>query len=86
MVVVGITVSQGVYVLADGRPKSHMEIMKATGIGGDVVWSVLRRCWRKGVILRAKKPIRESLHAFKGRAGIRSNLRSSYLYFLKPFL
>ncbi|MBS7626889.1 hypothetical protein KEJ51_07650 [Candidatus Bathyarchaeota archaeon] len=61
-----------------------MEIAKATGLGSDSVWSALRRCWRKGLILRAKRVIRERLRAFKGRAGIRSNLRSYYLYVLKP--
>jgi len=71
-------------VLADGKPKSHMEIAKATGLGGDAVLSVLRRYWQKGFILRAKKVIRERLRAFKGRAGVRSNLRSYYLYVLKP--
>lgn len=70
-------------VLADGRPRSHSNIVKATGLGGAAVWGCLRRCWRKGLILRSRKPLRETHRAFKGRAGIRVNLRSYYLYMLR---
>jgi DNA-binding Lrp family transcriptional regulator len=70
-------------VLADGAPKSHNQIVKATGLTGRAVWACLRRCWRNGLILRSKEPLRESHRAFKGRAGVRVNLRSYYLYTLK---
>lgn len=69
-------------VLADGRPKSHSEIVEATGLSEGSVWACLRRCWGRGLVLRSKRPLRETHRAFKGRAGVRVNLRSYYLYLL----
>ena len=69
-------------VLADGRQRSHKEIVKASGLSGRAVWAALRRCWQKGLIVRSKAPLRERYRAFKGRAGVRVNLRSYYLYML----
>jgi DNA-binding Lrp family transcriptional regulator len=71
-------------VLSGGKPKSHREIVEATGLSDDAVWSALKRCWRKGVILRSEKPLREPYRAFKGRAGVRRNLRSYHLYVKAP--
>lgn len=70
--------------LADGKPKSSAEIIKLTGLDSDAAWAALRRCWKKNLILRSKTIFREPLRSFKGRAGIRRNLRSYYLYLLKP--
>lgn len=66
--------------LGDGKPKSHRELVEATGLSENAVWSALRRCWRKGLILRSEEPLREPYRAFKGRAGVRTNLRSYHLY------
>ena len=70
-------------VLSDGKPKSSAEIAKLTGLDSNVVWAALRRYWHKNLVLRSRAPLRESLRLFKGRAGIRRNLRSFYLYTLK---
>jgi len=67
-------------VLSDGKPKSHREIVEATGLNNNAVWSALKRCWRKGLIFRSEKPLYEPYKTFKGRAGIRRNLRSYHLY------
>jgi hypothetical protein len=70
-------------VLADGRPRSHREVVKASGLTGRAVWAALRRCWQKGLVVRSKTPLRETHRAFKGRGGVRVNLRSYYLYMLR---
>lgn len=67
-------------VLSDGKPKSYREIVEATGLSDNAVWSALKRCWRKGLIFRSEKPLYEPYKTFKGRAGIRRNLRSYHLY------
>jgi hypothetical protein len=54
--------------------------MTQTGLEEGQVWACLRRCWHKGVILRSEHPIRETNRVLKGRAGIRTNLRSYHLY------
>jgi len=69
-------------VLADGRPKAQREIVKAAGMSEGAVWAGLRRCWQKGLVLRSRTPLREKQRVFKGRAGVRVNLRSYYLYLL----
>ncbi|MGQ9680578.1 MAG: hypothetical protein ACUVV4_07435 [Candidatus Bathyarchaeia archaeon] len=43
---------------------------------------MLNYYWKRGLILRTEKPIREFQRFFKGRAGIRGTLRSYYLYLL----
>jgi hypothetical protein len=71
-------------VLSDGQPKSSSEIGESAGLNSNVVWAALRRYWHKNLVLRSKVPLRKPLHKFKGRAGIRRNLRSYHLYLLKP--
>jgi DNA-binding MarR family transcriptional regulator len=71
-------------VLSEGKPKTHRQIVKATGLGESAVWSALNYYWKKGLILRTKEPIREYREYFRGRAGIKGNVRSYYLYLLKP--
>jgi len=71
-------------LLADGRPKSHRDIVGAVGWSDPAVWQALRRAWEKQLILRTKKPLHEAERLFKGRAGVRRNLRSYHLYILKP--
>jgi len=31
-------------VLSDGKPKSYREIVEATGLSNNAVWSALKRC------------------------------------------
>jgi hypothetical protein len=38
----------------------------------------------KKLVLRSRMPLREQFHRFRGRAGVSRNLRSYYLYTLKP--
>lgn len=77
------TMGRVLEVLSDGKPKSSAEIAELTGLGSNAVWAALRRYWHKNLVLRSRAPLRESLRSFKGRAGIRRNLRSFYLYTLK---
>ena len=71
-------------VLADGKPKSHRDVLTATDLTESGVWQALRRAWENDLVLRTKKPLYEPEKLFKGRAGIRRNLRSYHLYMLKP--
>lgn len=71
-------------VLSDGKPKSSAEIALLTGLKPNVVWSALRRYWHKKLILRSRMPLKEKFNRFRGRAGMSRNLRSYYLYTLKP--
>jgi hypothetical protein len=71
-------------ILADGRPRSHRDFVKATNLTDSGVWQALRRAWESDTILRTRKPLYESERLFKGRAGIRRNLRAYHLYLLKP--
>jgi hypothetical protein len=70
--------------LSDGQPMSSAQIVELTGLKPNAVWAALRRYWHKNLVLRSKVPLKESLRTFKGRAGIRRNLRSYHLYLLKP--
>ena len=58
--------------------------MPQPGLEERQVWACLRRYWHKGVILRSEHPIRETNRVLKGRAGIRTNLRSYHLYIHNP--
>lgn len=68
----------------DGKPKSHREIVRATGLTNSSVSRALHDYWKAGILLRTKKPIFEASSSFKGRAGIRKNTRSFYLYLPRP--
>jgi len=69
-------------VLSNGKPYSHREIVKATGLSDEAVWGCLRRCWHKRLILRSDKPLHEFNRKLKGRAGIRTNMRSYHRYLM----
>ena len=71
-------------LLSDGVPRSFREIVRESGLSERVVEGALRRLCLKGLVLRTEEPIRKRNRVFKGRAGIRSNLRSYHLYVLKP--
>ena len=70
--------------LADGKPKSHRDVVEKTGLSEAAVWSALLRFWKEGVVLRTKEPICESKKVFRGRAGFVRILRPYHLYLLKP--
>jgi len=69
--------------LGDGKPQSHRDIRKATGLSGSAVANGLLRCWMGGLLLRTEEPIYEAEKVFKGRAGFSSNTRPYHLYVLK---
>ena len=69
--------------LSDYKPKSHREIVKATGIGGSAAYNALAACWKKGLVLRTKKPIYEFERIFKGRGGMTQTTRPYHLYVLR---
>jgi len=71
-------------LLSDGKPRSFRQIVAESGLSKRVVEGALRRLCLNGLVLRTEKPIRRKDRIFKGRAGIRSNLRSYHLYLLKP--
>ena len=71
-------------IFQDGRPMSLDHVSKETGISSSLVGDALRRLWQRGYLLRTDKPIREVNRAFRGRAGISSNMRTYYLYILRP--
>lgn len=66
--------------LAENQPLSSAQIIEMTGLSRNVVWAALRRYWHKNLIFRTKVPVRRPCRTFKGRAGIRRNLRSYHLY------
>lgn len=70
--------------LFDQEPKSQREIVKATGLSEKAVYNALFRCWKRGLILRTKKPVYEFERIFKGRGGLTQNTRPYHLYLLKP--
>jgi len=78
------TTSRVLDLLSEGNPKSSAEIATITCLKPNVIWAALRRCWQKGLILRSAERLRETHYAFKGRAGVVRNLRTYYLYTLKP--
>jgi len=78
------TMTKILEALSNGQPKSSAQIVELTGLKPNSVWAALRRYWHKNLVLRSKVPLKESLRTFRGRAGIRRNLRSYHLYLLKP--
>ena len=71
-------------MLSDDVPRSFREIVRESRLSERVVEGALRRLCLEGLVLRTEELIRRRNRVFKGRAGIRSNLRSYYLYVLKP--
>lgn len=69
-------------VLADGVPRSLVDIARLTGLRVMQVSPCLGRCWRVGWVLRSRQVVKEPLTRLHGRAGLRRNLRSYYHYLL----
>jgi len=68
-------------VLADGVPRSALDLIRATGLGADAVYASLYRCWRRGFVLRSERPI---FVRRRGRGSSGPNTRGYYLYLLRP--
>jgi len=71
-------------VLSDGKPRSHREIVKESGLGYGVVGVNLYRGWKSGQILRTISPLYVSEKVFKGRAGSSRTTRPYHIYTMKP--
>ena len=71
-------------LLADGIPRSLRQIQLDTGLPYKAVESTLWRLNRDGRVLRSVHPFRQSQVQFKGRGGSVRNLRSYFLYALRP--
>jgi len=71
-------------VLADGKPRSSREVQKAAGLSASAANNALILCWKRGLVLRTKRPLFERERIFKGRAGVRQTTRPYHLYVLRP--
>ena len=70
--------------LDDGKPHSHLDLVRATRLSHSAVWGGLLRAWKAGLILRTEKPIFERVESFRGRAGISKTTRGYHLYVTRP--
>jgi len=70
--------------LSDGKPKTHRELVQATGLSDAAVWSALARAWRDGLVMRTEKPSYEHAEFFRGRAGVSKTTRAFHRYLLAP--
>ena len=82
MVGYGRTESVIINVLSDGNPKSFREIVEASRLSYKSAESALRRLWMSEVVMRTEETVKERNKIFKGRGGVRANLRSYHLYML----
>jgi hypothetical protein len=80
----GRTESVIVNVLSDGNPRSFRDIVETSRLGYKSAESALRRLWKSGAVMRTVETAKERNRIFKGRGGIRANLRSYHLYLLAP--
>jgi hypothetical protein len=71
-------------VLADGKPRTSRNIGRTVGLSEAASYSVLRRCWESGLVLRTKNPLYEPEKISKGRRGATQHVRSFHLYALRP--
>lgn len=71
-------------VLADGKSRTSRSVGRIVGLNGSACYSVLRRCWESGFVLRTKNPLYEPEKISKGRRGVAQHVRSYHLYLLRP--
>jgi hypothetical protein len=67
-------------VLSDGKPKTFKVIHTQSKLTRKAAEGALRRLWKRGLILRTKKPSYEAITTFKGRSGNRKNTRGYHQY------
>jgi hypothetical protein len=70
--------------LAGGRPKTHRELVQATGLSDAAIWNAVARAWHLGLVMRTEKPAYEAVKLFKGRDGVRKTTRAFHKYLLAP--
>lgn len=71
-------------VLVDGKPRTSRSIGRIVGLSESASYSVLRRCWEAGFVLRTRNPLYEPEKMSKGRRGVAQHVRSYHLYVLRP--
>jgi hypothetical protein len=70
--------------LAGGKPKTHRELVQATGLSDAAIWNAVARAWHLGLVMRTEKPAYEAVKLFKGRDGVRKTTRAFHQYLLAP--
>ena len=63
---------------------SCRESTEGTGLSRNRVYPALYRCWRRGLVLRTRRPILSHEKVFKGRGGVSQHTRPFHLYMLRP--
>jgi hypothetical protein len=71
-------------ILSDGKPRASREMIEITKMSKKTIENVLRRLWEKEALLRTDKAIHQFSRNFKGRSGMRQNMRNFHLYVLRP--
>ncbi len=71
-------------LLADGKPRSVVEVSRATGLTRNQVGNALMLAWRRGLVLRTAAPLLEQERVRKGRGGVSFHMRPYHLYLGKP--
>ena len=67
-------------VLSDGKPKSYREIVEATGLSDNAVWSALKRCGLGGSSFETRSFSANRIGPSRGGLGVRRDLGSYHLY------
>jgi hypothetical protein len=55
----GTSIERVTDALRDGKPKSHRNIVGASRLSGSSAYNSIFTCWKRGLVLRTKKPIYE---------------------------
>jgi hypothetical protein len=74
------TLNKLMIAFSDGKPKTHRDVVKSTGLSDFAAHTALYNYWKKGLLLRTREPISEELKTFKGRAGVGRTTRTYYFY------
>jgi len=73
-------------LMSDGKPRSIRDVAEQIHLTARAAESVCYRCWKAGLLLRTAMQLREKNSTFAGRAGLRYNTRSYYLFLLQSGL
>jgi len=71
-------------ILSDRKPRASRELIEITKMSEKTIENVLRRLWEEEILLRTDKAIHKFSRNFKGRSGMRQNMRNFHLYVLNP--
>jgi len=70
--------------LVNDGSMSCRKLVRETGLSRNQVYCALYRCWRRGLVLRTRRPILSHERVFKGRGGVSQHMRPFHLYMLRP--